>query len=220
MKRICYLVIGFLTLHFAGAQDRYQDMDQQIKQFRKEGYAPVRDFDPKLADQLHQAANMARAQNEKGDFLYTIVSGRSEAYVDLREATVAAYVRAMEEFLSYTQENQIKATDGNSQNIIDTGYGKFIDQRATIEEEGDSYDTFSRNAEFIHQMLIKSSTSVGKDHIVKTKISLAQKGFPLFGLERVVNLYRMTENGKYEVLCFLAIDKYWLDHESIQFDNE
>lgn len=219
MKHCSTVIITLLFFQFAHGQGQYQDLDNEAKTLRKEGYKPIRDFDISLTDQLKRAASMAESKSN-GTFDYTLVYGESGEFTDLRKAEMAAYIRSMEEFLATTQENKVSGKLGGSQNNVDSPYGKSLTENSVSVEGGKRLETFTSVTEFTYQMLLKANTHIDENQNVHSKFSLVQRGFPLFGVERVVNIFRKTESGKYEVICYLAIDNFWLENQSLEFTGK
>lgn len=219
MKRCSTVIITLLFFQFAHGQGQYRDLDNETKTLRKEGYKPIYEFDISLSDQLQRAASMAASQSND-DFAYTLVSGQSGEFTDLKKAEMAAYIRSMEEFLETTQENQINGNLVGSQNIVDSPYGKSLTENSVSVEGGKRLERFTSVTEFTYQMLLKTNTHIDENRNVHSKFSLVQRGFPLFGVERVVNVFRKTESGKYQVICYLAIDNFWLENQSLEFTGK
>ncbi len=220
MKAFSILLINLFILQLACAQVTFKNFDKEAKSFWNEGFRPVHDFDPSLLDQLARASDMSKTQDKNGDFLFTLTSAKSNEFNDLKKAEIAAYIRAMEEFLAISQKNQVNNNSINNQSIVDSPYGKSLTENTSYIEEGKKYETVSSITEFTYQMLLKSHTYIDENQNKELEFNMVQRGFPLFGMERVVNIYRTTDNGKYEVICYLAIDNYWLKNQSLRFTGD
>lgn len=168
------------------------------KSLKKEGFKVADEFAISLDAQVDRFNRMSTATNSNGDALFFTAISLEEGS-SFHEATIRAILNA------------------NLNLCYECGLCEEPVESSIEIEDGKRASTFSKKSNFSSSTSINQSIEI--KGVVRTRnLSYRSIGLPLLGVQKVMLLYRLTDDNEFVVLCGLSVEKSWLDKNGYDFD--